>query len=174
MTARANASGKNGSKRLRGKVRAGGLRKTPQPAGSGARAAEVDFIALRAAAEAVSANAHAPYSQLRVGAAVVDRSGRVFAGVNVENVSFGLTTCAERNALAAAVAAGARALRAVVVVSSAPHTITPCGACRQVLLELAPDAEVRCYGRDGGELRTTVRELMPHAFDARDVPILRR
>lgn len=161
-----STSGRNGSKRSargrRAKMRAGSAE------GAGAPKAQVDFVALRAAAEAASAHAHAPYSQLQVGAAVVDGSGRVFAGVNVENASFGLTTCAERNALAAAVVAGARALRAVVVVSSAPHMITPCGACRQVLLELAPDAEVRCYGRDGGELRTSVRELMPHAFAADD------
>ncbi|HMI91665.1 MAG TPA: cytidine deaminase, partial [Polyangiales bacterium] len=103
-----------------------------------------------------------------VGAAVLDRSGRVFTGVNVENASFGLTVCAERNALAAAVGAGARALLGLVVVSSAPHAITPCGACRQVLLELAPELPVRCYGRDGSELATTVRELLPHAFVAGD------
>jgi cytidine deaminase len=134
-------------------------------AGSG-----VDFAKLRAAAEAVLVHAHAPYSGLRVGAAVVDREGRVFTGVNVENASYGLTVCAERNALAAAVAAGARALHGLVVVSSAPHAITPCGACRQVLLELAPELAVRCYGHDGSELAISVRELLPHAFVASDVP----
>ena len=101
---------------------------------------------------------------------MVDSQGRVFTGVNVENASFGLTVCAERNALAAAVAAGARTLRAVVVVSSAEHAITPCGACRQVLLELAPDADVHCYGSDGSARTLPVRELLPHAFAAGDVP----
>jgi cytidine deaminase len=118
----------------------------------------------------VLVHAHAPYSRLHVGAAVLDRSGRVFTGVNVENASYGLTVCAERNALAAAVGAGARAPLGLVVVSSAPHAITPCGACRQVLLELAPELPVRCYGRDGSEIVTTVRELLPHAFAASDVP----
>jgi cytidine deaminase len=168
MTARARGSAKNGSLRSRVRTPARGVERAR------VKAAKVDFAALRAAAEAVLANAHAPYSRLQVGAAVLDRSGRVFAGVNVENASFGLTVCAERNALGSAVAAGARGLHAVVVVSSARHAITPCGACRQVLLELAPEAELRCYGRDGGELRVRVRELMPHAFAAGDVPVTAR
>ena len=178
MTARARGSGKNGSLRSRVRTQARGVKRARVKAAHGGTAPALrggasvaDFAALRAAAEAVLANAHAPYSRLRVGAAVLDRSGRVFAGVNVENASFGLTVCAERNALASAVVAGARGLLAVVVVSSAQHAITPCGACRQVLLELAPEAELRCYGRDGGELRVRVRELMPHAFAASDVPV---
>ena len=142
--------------------------------GRSGRAGTIDFTALRAAAEAVLARAHAPYSRLHVAAAVLDRSGRVFTGVNVENASFGLTVCAERNAIAAAVAAGARELRAVVVISSAEQAITPCGACRQVLLELAKDAEVRCYGGDGSAIALKVRELLPHAFGAADVRRERR
>ena len=129
-----------------------------------ARPKTAGFPALRAAAEAVLPHAHAPYSKLHVAAALADRSGRVYTGVNVENASYGLTVCAERNAVAAAVAAGADELRALVVISSAPHMITPCGACRQVLLELAPDLDVRCYGGDGSKLATTARKLLPHAF----------
>jgi cytidine deaminase len=166
VSTRGGRSGGNGGTRSRKRVRP----VARSAATAGARRAQVDFAPLRAAADAVLANAHAPYSRLQVGAAVLDGSGRVFAGVNVENASFGLTVCAERNALATAVAAGARGLRAIVVVSSAPHAITPCGACRQVLLELAPDAELRCYGRDGAELQLRVRELMPHAFSSGDVP----
>lgn len=139
-----------------------------------ARGGAPDFKALRAAAEATLPNAHAPYSGLHVAAALADASGRVFAGVNVENASYGLTVCAERNAVAAAVAAGARELRALVVVSSAAHAITPCGACRQVLLELAPDLPVRCYGRNGSKLFTTARKLLPDAFVASDVPRKRK
>jgi cytidine deaminase len=137
-------------------------------------AVKADFAMLRAAAEAALPNAHAPYSRLHVAAALADRTGRVFTGVNVENASYGLTVCAERNAVGAAVVAGARELHALVVVSSAPHAITPCGACRQVLLELAPDLEVRCYGRDGSKLVTTARKLLPHAFVASDVPRARK
>ena len=133
------------------------------------RTAGTSFAALRAAAEAVLAHAHAPYSGLHVAAAIADRSGRVFTGVNVENASYGLTVCAERNALASAVGAGARSFTGLVVVSSAAHAITPCGACRQVLLELAADVPVHCYGRNGSKLATTVRELLPHAFVASDV-----
>ena len=136
---------------------------------TGTRARAIDFAALRAAAEAVLAHAHAPYSGLHVAAALADGSGRVFTGVNVENASYGLTVCAERNAVAAAVAAGARELSGLVVISSAAHVITPCGACRQVLLELAPDLPVRCFGRNGSKLATTARELLPHAFVASDV-----
>ena len=135
-----------------------------------ARAQPIGFAGLRSAAEAVLPSAHAPYSRLHVAAALADRSGRVFTGVNVENASYGLTVCAERNAVAAAVAAGARELSALVVVSSAPRAITPCGACRQVLLELAPELRVRCYGRDGSTLTTSARKLLPHAFVASDVP----
>lgn len=154
------------SKRRAG-TRTGGSRRA-----SAAR--KVDFAALRAAAEAALEHAHAPYSRLHVAAAVLDRSGRVFTGVNVENASFGLTVCAERNALAAAVGAGARELCAVVVVSSAPHAITPCGACRQVLIELAKDAQIRCYGRDGSTIALQARELLPHAFGAANVRRKRR
>jgi len=124
----------------------------------------IDFDALRSAAQAALAHAYAPYSSFRVGAALWNDDGRVITGVNVENVSYGLTVCAERNALGAAVVAGARAITAGVVVCSGPTAITPCGACRQVLCELAPNAEIRCYGADGSELRFSVSELLPSAF----------
>jgi cytidine deaminase len=143
-----------------------GKRKAGVRPGSSRR---VDIAVLRAAADAVLAHAHAPYSKLHVAAAIADDSGRVFTGVNVENASYGLTVCAERNALAAAVGAGVRSFAGLVVVSSAPHAITPCGACRQVLLELAPELPVRCYGRDGSELAVTVRELLPHAFTMEEI-----
>ena len=117
------------------------------------------------------AHAHAPYSKFQVGAAVLDERGRVHVGCNVENASYGLTVCAERNAVAAAVAAGARRIRAVAVV--AQPAVTPCGACRQVLAELADaGTPVVLAGPTGpntkgvrkqlGEL--TLGELLPHAF----------
>ncbi|HEY6478364.1 MAG TPA: cytidine deaminase, partial [Polyangia bacterium] len=92
--------------------------------------------ALVMAARAVRGRAHAPYSKFLVGAAVRDERGRIHVGCNVENASYGLTVCAERNAVAAAVAAGARRVRAVAVVSGSRPPASPCGACRQVLAEL--------------------------------------
>ena len=124
----------------------------------------VDFDALRRAAAAALPRAYAKYSGFHVAAALWNEDGRIVTGVNVENVSYGLTVCAERNALATAVMQDARAIAGVVVLCSGPTAITPCGACRQVLAELAPDAEVRCYGNDGSELRFTVRELLPSGF----------
>jgi cytidine deaminase len=133
-----------------------------------------DWVALEAAARAVLARAHAPYSGLQVAAALQMPDGRIVTGVNVENASYGLTLCAERNALSAAVTLGAGAAQALLLVSSMPEPITPCGACRQVLLELAPEATVRCLGRDGGELRTSVAALLPGAFSARALPTPKR
>jgi cytidine deaminase len=89
------------------------------------------------AARRVRRHARAPYSGFRVGAAVLDERNRIHVGCNLENASYGLTVCAERNAVAAAVAAGARSVRAVAVVSSARPAASPCGACRQVLAEVA-------------------------------------
>ena len=118
---------------------------------------------LLAAARAVRARAHAPYSKFRVGAAVLDERGRVHAGCNVENASYGLTVCAERNAVAAAVAAGAKRIRAVAVVSDG--AVTPCGACRQVLVELGGlDTEVLLAGSGGAPRATTLGALLPDAF----------
>jgi cytidine deaminase len=109
-------------------------------------------------------HAHAPYSSFQVGAAVLAEDGRVFAGCNVENASFGLTVCAERNAVAAAVVAGARPI-AVAVIAPRPD-VTPCGACRQVLSEFGLDLVV-VYGSSAptGYTVTTVRDLLPGAFE---------
>jgi len=118
---------------------------------------------LLAAARAVRARAHAPYSRFRVGAAVLDERGRIHAGCNVENASYGLTVCAERNAIAAAVAAGARRIDAVAVVSAA--AVTPCGACRQVIAELATAATAVLIASPRAEVsETTVGALLPDAF----------
>jgi cytidine deaminase len=124
--------------------------------------------ALVAAARAARRNAHAPYSRFRVGAAVRDEAGRVHVGCNVENASYGLTVCAERNALAAAVAAGARAVRTVAIATGAHPPASPCGACRQVLAELgAPDTRVLLAGPRGAPDETTLGALLPRAFTLR-------
>lgn len=109
--------------------------------------------------------AYAPYSRTRVGAAVLTRKGNIFPGCNVENASLGLTICAERSAILAAVAREGpeMRLRALVVLSETPTPFTPCGACRQVLLEFGPDAVVLFQGREGLEERRA-DQLLPEGF----------
>jgi cytidine deaminase len=120
---------------------------------------------LVARARAALQNAHAPYSDFRVAAAVLDEQGRVHLGVNVENASYGLTMCAERVAIGAAVAAGAKRIRAVGVTAQKLHPITPCGACRQVIREFADaDAPVASDAADGRLTIATAGELLPAAF----------
>ena len=120
---------------------------------------------LLAAARAARGHAHAPYSRFRVGAAVLDERGRVHAGCNVENASYGLTTCAERNAIAAAVAGGARRIKAVAVVTGTRPPSTPCGACRQVLAEFG-DADMLVLLAPPSGTGTTRRlgALLPESF----------
>jgi cytidine deaminase len=116
-------------------------------------------------ARAALPHAHAPYSDFRVAAAVLDEQGRVHLGVNVENASYGLTNCAERVAIGVAVAAGAKRIRAVGVTAAKLHPITPCGACRQVLAEFADaDVPVASDAADGTIVVATVGELLPGAF----------
>lgn len=119
---------------------------------------------LAGAARAVAERAYAPYSRFRVGAAIRTRTGTVFAGCNVENASYGLTICAERNAVFQMAAAGERELAAIVVYTPTPTPTAPCGACRQVLNEFNPDAEVMCLCDGPDVFRATVRELLPAAF----------
>jgi cytidine deaminase len=115
------------------------------------------------AARAVQQRAYAPYSGFRVGCALEADDGRVFVGCNVENASYGLTICAERAAVSAAVAAGARRFRRAVVVSDADPPAAPCGACRQVLSEFGGDLRVESVG-GARTLSWTVAELLPAAF----------
>jgi cytidine deaminase len=125
-----------------------------------------DLSELRAAARAARANAYAPYSHVAVGAALETADGRRFTGSNVENASYGLTVCAERTAVFAAVLAGARGLAAVAVSGPDGMASPPCGACRQVLAEFGTPGVVLTYGRaDGGWADTTLGELLPAPFD---------
>lgn len=118
-------------------------------------------------AMAVRPHAHAPYSAFAVGAALATEDGDVFVGCNVENASFGLTLCAERNAVGAAVAAGARTFTALAIASEGG--VPPCGACRQVLTELAgPELAVLQADTVTGVVReTTLGELFPEPFRRR-------
>jgi cytidine deaminase len=120
--------------------------------------------AMVAAARAVSARAYCPYSRFRVGAAVLMEGGAIVAGCNVENASYGLTICAERNAVFQAVAGGQTAIRGIVIFTPTPEPTAPCGACRQVLNEFGPVAEVICVCDGPGVIRKTVAELLPEAF----------
>jgi cytidine deaminase len=122
-----------------------------------------DRAALVAAARRAQANAYAPYSRFHVGAAIETGDGHVFAGCNVESASYGLTICAERMALGAAIAAGARTLRRVVVTTDVDPPAAPCGACRQLLAEFGLETEVVAVG-PAGERRWTLRDLLPDAF----------
>ncbi len=122
---------------------------------------------VQAATEA-QANAYAPYSGFKVGAALQDTEGRIFVGANVENASFGVTNCAERVALGAAIAAGARKFDRLVVVSEATPPSAPCGACRQVLSEMAADLVVEAVGPSGSR-RWMMGDLMPDPFGAEDL-----
>jgi cytidine deaminase len=118
---------------------------------------------LVAAARAAQARAYAPYSNFRVGAALESEAGDIYVGCNVENASYGLTICAERAAVCAAVSAGALRIRRAVVVSDADPPAAPCGACRQVLSEFGGDFRIDAVGPK----RTaswTMTELLPAAF----------
>ena len=125
---------------------------------------------LLTAAAAAARHAYCPYSRFRVGAAVLTDDNRVFTGCNVENASYGLTICAERNAVAAAVAAGARRIKSVAIVAGARIPVPPCGACRQVLAEFAAKDAMVCAAtsRNLREVAAwPLRELLPASFDLR-------
>jgi cytidine deaminase len=124
-----------------------------------------DMDALFARAAEARQRAYAPYSGFAVGAALVDRDGRVHAGCNVENAAYPSGTCAEQSAISAMVAAGGRHIVEIAIVGPGPSPVTPCGACRQRLREFG-DADTRVRaGSEGGARRSfTLGELLPEAF----------
>ena len=109
----------------------------------------------------VAGRAYAPYSRFHVGAVLVGKDGWTFAGCNVENISYGLTICAERNAVFAAVAAGCREFERIVIVADTAVPASPCGACRQVLAEFNPDLEVVLSNFRGLSETFRLSELLP-------------
>jgi cytidine deaminase len=125
----------------------------------------VERDSLVAAATAARERAVAPYSRFQVGAALLAADGRVFTGCNVESSSFGLTICAERTAVVKAVSEGARAFRAVAVVTAAGEPTSPCGACRQVLWDQCRDVAVVMATTGGALEETTLAALLPRAFE---------
>lgn len=122
---------------------------------------------LLAAACAARSRAYAPYSHFTVGAALLSDDGQLYTGVNIENASYGLTVCAERNAIGAMINAEGRQVLAIAVCTD--NGVTPCGACRQVLSEFATEKDVPVWIADGqGNVReTTLSSLLPDDFGAR-------
>ena len=125
-----------------------------------------DYEALIAAAKDARLNAHAPYSNFRVGAALRAASGRIFGGCNVENATYGLTVCAERVAIFKAISEGERGFDAIAVVTDADSLTPPCGACRQLIWEFCGDVPVVLANLKGKTETMQMRELFPKPFDA--------
>ena len=121
---------------------------------------------LVAAAIEVRLNAHAPFSKFRVGAAVEDESGVIHTGCNVENATYGLTVCAERNAVFKGISTGARRFRRVAVAADTDELTPPCGACRQILWEFCGDVDVVLSNLKGRTETVRLKQLLPRAFDA--------
>ncbi len=115
-------------------------------------------------ARGMLANAYAPYSRFRVGAALESDSGEVFTGCNVENASYGLTICAERSAVARAVAGGHRRFRRLVIATESDAAVAPCGACCQVVAEFGSATEVFSFGKRE-QASWQLKDLIPHAFN---------
>lgn len=117
------------------------------------------------AARSAREKAYAPYSHFHVGAAVLGADGQTYSGCNVENASFGLTCCAERNAIFTMIAAGTREIREILIIGESEEFLPPCGACRQVMAEFAePSVMVHMCNRDGECRTATVSELVPFIF----------
>jgi cytidine deaminase len=121
---------------------------------------------LIAAAKQARENAHAPFSNFRVGAAVRAKSGRIFTGCNVENASYGLTCCAERVAIFKAISEGERGFNAIAVVTDTEELTPPCGACRQIIWEFCGDVPVVMANLKGKVEVDSAGKLLPRPFDA--------
>lgn len=123
-----------------------------------------NYRALVAAAKKAKLKAYAPYSNFRVGAAIRTKRGKVYTGCNIENSSYGLTICAERTAIFKAISEGEREFTAIAVASDDTDFCPPCGACRQVLMDLAPDIDFIMLNRKGDLRIVSLKELFPIPF----------
>ena len=121
----------------------------------------IPWTELEAAARRAAAQSYSPYSRFKVGAALWSDQGTIVVGTNVENASYGLTCCAERTAIFSAVTAGAQQVRAIVIYTPTPTPTTPCGACRQVLSEFGPGAEVRAICDSAERIACRMEDLLP-------------
>ncbi len=129
----------------------------------------MDYSRLAKLAAKARVKSYSPYSKFRVGAAVLTRRGDVFTGCNIENSSFGLTICAERTALFKAVSEGQRKFKAIAIATDEPTFVAPCGACRQVIMDLAGDIDVILTNGHGGTMLFKASELIPHPFGPEDL-----
>lgn len=114
-------------------------------------------------------NAYAPYSGFSVGAALITEEGKIFTGCNVENASYGLTLCAERNAIANMVANGCKTFEAIAITAIKSSKCFPCGACRQWMYEFAPEGQVIVEDENGIPIIRTVNDLLPEAFGSENL-----
>ena len=126
--------------------------------------AQINWDALTERAWRAREKAYAPYSKFAVGAALLSTSGEIYGGCNVENVSFGLTICAERSAVVSAIQAGCREFVALAVVADTTTPVSPCGACRQFLVEFNLEMPIISAGRDGVSQAWLLSELLPFPF----------
>jgi cytidine deaminase len=129
-----------------------------------------EYTTLVMAARAAREQAYAPYSRFAVGAAALTASGRIFPGCNVENAAYPACLCAERVALVSAYAAGEHEIVALAVVADTSGPVSPCGTCRQVILELAPRCVITLANMRGDTLQTTPDALLPGGFTAASLP----
>ncbi len=145
--------------------------RSPRAAGriTAVRAAKSDVRALLGAARNARDFAFAPFSRFKVGAAIRSTDGRVFTGCNIENASFSLTCCAERVAIYKALSDGVRDFDQIAIVTDAASLTPPCGACRQVLWEFAPDCVVVLANVRGRTKRVRLAALLPSPFDSSDL-----
>lgn len=125
---------------------------------------ETVFQELIDKAKEARANAYAPYSNFLVGSALITENGKIFTGCNIENVSLGLSICAERVAIFKAVAEGIKDIRAIAVIGDTEEPCTPCGACRQVMIEFAPDMKVVMANLHNKIKIKKARDLLPDSF----------
>ena len=126
--------------------------------------------------EAIEAmkKSYSPYSKFAVGAAILTKDGRVFHGTNIENASYGLAMCAERNAIFNAYCNGVNyeEIEALAIVANSPEPVSPCGSCRQVIYELCPvDTKIYLANTNGDFIETNIESLLPYAFKADDMDV---
>lgn len=125
----------------------------------------MDYEILLQKAKEASKNAYAKYSEFYVGACVLGESGKTYLGCNVENASYGLTTCAERNAIACAIVGGEKSIQTIAIYSPNMENCLPCGACRQVIFEFQKDKEIEIITQDkDGYKIHKINELLPEGF----------
>jgi len=134
----------------------------------------MDYRSLVSRAKAAKRFSHSPYSRFRVGAALLAEDGTIFTGCNIENSSYSLTVCAERTALFKAVSEGARPFTAIAIATDEDAFTPPCGACRQVMMDLAGDIDVILTRKNGHMKQLRLAELLPHPFGGKNLKNVKR